>query len=167
MTRMAVQLRSPQGRRAGRLTEVEVPEQAARMPGTHRAFTTASGCRVIVSRVPLKVASGRIEQVWHLSISHKHRYPTWDEIADVRYELVPNEATMAMLLPPREQYANLHGKTFQMWQIDTGREGDGGIDLWRSGTGHAGERDPEAGGGVEGGGASGGADRDGEAGERL
>jgi hypothetical protein len=47
------------------------------------------------------------------------RYPTWDEIADARYQFVPNDLTMAMLLPPREQYVNLHETTFHLHEITT------------------------------------------------
>jgi hypothetical protein len=73
----------------------------------------------------LSVFVGREPQGWHLSISHRTnevkprpaRYPTWDEIADARYQFVPNEVTMAMLLPPREQYVNLHDTTFHLHQI--------------------------------------------------
>lgn len=67
--------------------------------------------------------------VWHLSISHSihfngeqqpGRYPTWDEITDARYRFVPDSVTMAMLLPPRSQYVNLHATTFHLWQIKGG-----------------------------------------------
>jgi hypothetical protein len=54
---------------------------------------------------------------WHMSISHEDRYPTWDEIADARYELIPNHVTMAFLLPPKEEYVNLHKHTFHLWQV--------------------------------------------------
>jgi len=68
---------------------------------------------------------GREPQGWHLSISHRTneirpkpgRYPTWDEIADARYQFVPNEVTMAMVLPPREEYVNVHSTTFHLHQI--------------------------------------------------
>lgn len=53
---------------------------------------------------------------WHLSISHPKRYPTWDEISEARYKLVPNEVTMAMFLPPREQFVNVHKNCFHLFQ---------------------------------------------------
>jgi hypothetical protein len=37
---------------------------------------------------------------WHMSISHKNRYPSWEEIKEARYRFIPDEVTMAMLLPP-------------------------------------------------------------------
>lgn len=74
------------------------------------------------------------EAGWHLSISHRTnelrprpgRYPTWDEITDARYQFCPNEATMAMLLPPREEYVNLHETTFHLWEVP-----GGGADTWK------------------------------------
>jgi hypothetical protein len=54
---------------------------------------------------------------WHLSISTPRRYPTWDEIADARYALVPDDVTMAMLLPPRAEYVNLHATTFHLHEL--------------------------------------------------
>lgn len=63
------------------------------------------------------VITGVSEQGWHMSISHPTRYPTWDEIRDARYALVPDEVTMAMLLPPRSEYVNVHENCFHLWQV--------------------------------------------------
>ena len=54
---------------------------------------------------------------WHLSISHPDRYPTWDEIVEARYELVPDKVTMAMFLPPKNQYVNLHNNCFHLYEV--------------------------------------------------
>lgn len=51
---------------------------------------------------------------WHLSIAHPSRYPTWDEIAQARYDLVPDDVTMVMLLPPRREYVNVHKNCFHL-----------------------------------------------------
>lgn len=55
---------------------------------------------------------------WHLSVSHPHRYPTWDEIASAREALTPDEVTMAMLLPPRAEYVNVHQTCLHLVEID-------------------------------------------------
>lgn len=64
---------------------------------------------------------------FHLSICHKTmqnlpgRYPTWDEIVDARYLFCPTNKTMAMLLPPPDEYVNIHSTTFHLWELrDTG-----------------------------------------------
>jgi len=51
----------------------------------------------------------------HLSISAKGRYPTYDEIADARYDLV-GRCDMAMILPPPEDYMNI-AEVFHLWEI--------------------------------------------------
>lgn len=65
----------------------------------------------------------------HLSISHRTntgppkpgRYPTWDEIADARYKLLPDELTFAMVLPPPSSYVAHHDTTFHLHQTDDPR----------------------------------------------
>jgi hypothetical protein len=54
---------------------------------------------------------------WHLSISHQSRNPTWEEIRNARYELVPDNVTMAMLLPPKAEYVNVHKFCFHLYQL--------------------------------------------------
>ena len=55
---------------------------------------------------------------FHLSISHLGgRYPTWDEIADARYDLMPNDCDCAILLPPTYDYLNIKGNVFHVWEI--------------------------------------------------
>jgi hypothetical protein len=121
--------RTAKGRRAGNLTEVERPDAVAHLPGRHRTYMTASGCSVICAREPALAAPAGIWlppnelELWHLSIAHRHRYPTWDEIADVRYELIPADVTMALLLPPPGEYVNEHEHCFHLWQIDDRRAG--------------------------------------------
>jgi len=50
----------------------------------------------------------------HLSISHPKRYPTWDEIATARYALLPRMRDCVMVLPPDDEYANLHPNCFHV-----------------------------------------------------
>ncbi len=90
--------------------ELFLPERIKKTlePGA-RAFQLGE-CLIFVGRYP---ETGR----WHLSISHPERYPTWDEIKTARYQLVPNNVTMAMLLPPKERYVNIHPNCFHLWEI--------------------------------------------------
>lgn len=100
-------LKNPDRRRV--LREVDLPPAVARVcePGT-RAFTMGP-CHILVSRQ---------RAGWHLSISRPDRLPSWEEARDARYELIPDEALMAMLLPPRSDYVNLHAFCFQMYEVD-------------------------------------------------
>jgi len=66
---------------------------------------------------PLTVLVAQEEGRWHLSISHVRRYPRWDEIADARYDLLPDALEMAMVLPPRANYVNLNPNVFHLWEM--------------------------------------------------
>jgi hypothetical protein len=73
----------------------------------------------------LTVLVGPEPDGFHLSISHRTndtpprpgRYPSWDEIVEARYEFCPPAMTMAMFLPPKEEYVNVHETTFHLWSI--------------------------------------------------
>jgi hypothetical protein len=75
--------------------------------------------------------------LWHLSLSHKRatkggktrpgRYPRWDEVSEARYRFVPDEARMAMILPPKGEYVNEMSTCFHLWEVDAPEAGsDGG-----------------------------------------
>jgi len=53
----------------------------------------------------------------HLSISHPTRYPTWEEIKAARYDLMPHDVMVAMLLPPPADYVNIHPNCFHLWEL--------------------------------------------------
>ena len=72
-------------------------------PGT-RAYTMGE-CRILLSPEPDGL---------HLSISCEDRYPTWDEIAEARYRLMPRDSDVVMHLPPESEYVNVHENTFHL-----------------------------------------------------
>jgi hypothetical protein len=74
-------------------------------------------CNVLVAKEPIKIR-GIEREMWHLSIAHPHRYPTWEEITFSRYRFLPDEAQMAMLLPPKRDYVNIHANCFHLYEID-------------------------------------------------
>jgi hypothetical protein len=71
----------------------------------------------LVCQEPLGVGR-RLE--WHLSISFRNhrgdlsRYPSWDEMAHARYELLPGDLEFVMFLPPVGDYVALHDTTFHL-----------------------------------------------------
>jgi hypothetical protein len=111
----------------GKLRSAAKPEAVQHLEGQHAAFLSDSGCSVIAAYEPAKAAPHGIWlppdelRIFHLSIAHPDRYPTWDEIADARYELIPHDVTMAMLLPSPGEYVNTHEHCFHLWQIDDRR----------------------------------------------
>ena len=54
---------------------------------------------------------------FHMSISKNDRYPTLDEIVEARNYLCPLYMTMAMIIPPKEQYVNVHKNCFHLFEI--------------------------------------------------
>jgi hypothetical protein len=99
------------------LEEIPVPnEVAARLLGginPHVRAYRLGACSVIVTRE---------FGYWHISIAHPGRYPSWDEIAEARYRLIPDNFTMALLLPPRAEYVNMHPNCFQL--VEVARNGE-------------------------------------------
>ncbi|KKK50042.1 hypothetical protein LCGC14_3129000, partial [marine sediment metagenome] len=96
------------------IREREIPEVAQRLEGKfgvqpNSKYYKMGVCNIIVS--PPTDGAG-----WHLSISSTKRYPTWDEIAHARYELLPDEILMMMELPPKGEYINIHENTFHLHQ---------------------------------------------------
>ena len=97
----------------------KVPQELLRMSPDIRAWQ----CQVRDGH--LSVFAGREPAGFHLSISHRTnnqtptpgRYPTWDEIVDARYRFCPLDVTMAQLLPPQDEYVNLHDTTFHLWEV--------------------------------------------------
>ena len=53
----------------------------------------------------------------HLSISHRNRYPTWDEIKQAREKFLPDALTFAILFPPKAEYVNMHPNCFHLYQV--------------------------------------------------
>ena len=74
--------------------------------------------RASVGDGELAVIVGQEPEKWHLSISHTNRLPVWSEIKEARYEFVPDKVTMAMILPPKAEYVNLHPTTMHLYEID-------------------------------------------------
>lgn len=80
-------------------------EQGLMQPGT-KSYKMGK-CKIYISPPYLQMG-------WHMSISTNDRYPTWDEIAKARYELLPKNITVVMILPPPEEYINIHNFCFQL-----------------------------------------------------
>ena len=51
----------------------------------------------------------------HASISHHARYPTWDEILDVRYSFFGDNDEVFQILPPKIDYTNIRPNCFHLW----------------------------------------------------
>jgi hypothetical protein len=88
-----------------------LPNSDMPVPGAREEYTYRLGTCIVI----LTHDGGTYG--WHLSISHKTRYPLWDEIAEARYRCLPADICMAMILPPPDEYMNLHPNCFQLVEI--------------------------------------------------
>lgn len=95
--------------------------------GLDLASIGSEGVRMFVRQVgdgTLRSILAHEEGKWHLSISfvdHKgnpRRYPKWDEISHARYELMPADLYVAMILPPPDEFVAVHATTFHLHEID-------------------------------------------------
>lgn len=65
---------------------------------------------------------------WHMSISHRDnrgqltRYPSWDEIAHARDQLLPPKVGFVMHLPTADDYVALHATTFHLHEYPERKE---------------------------------------------
>lgn len=111
--------------------EFQLPEAVVSMvaPGT-RAFKRGP-IGVLLSQEPRRADAlgammltpaieGLVRErlFYHLSISHPHRWPTWEEILEARETLLPLGLTFAQILPPASEYVNIHPNCFHLWEID-------------------------------------------------
>ena len=74
-------------------------------------------CVVMVERHET-LERGILVPRWHLSISHPRRLPKYHEVKQARYELLPDNVTMAMLFPPSSQFVNIHQNCFHLHEIE-------------------------------------------------
>lgn len=59
-------------------------------------------------------------EMWiHLSVSCRNRYPSWDELLDVRYKFFPNDVEVIQIFPPKGDYISEHKYTFHLWHCPT------------------------------------------------
>lgn len=54
---------------------------------------------------------------WHMSISHKRRDLTYDELKRARYKFLPSDIPVAMVFPPPKLFVNVHEHAFHFWEV--------------------------------------------------
>jgi hypothetical protein len=100
------------------IIEQAIPPQVALLNPLARGLKIyrMGECSIIKAREP---AGADEEWLWHMSISHLERHPTWDEIKTARYRLLPVDRCFGMLLPPPELYINVpeQDHVFHLWEI--------------------------------------------------
>ena len=91
---------------------IEVNSSIACEPGTKK-YTR--GSLIIMVSPPYK------DQGWHMSISNRSRLPSWIDVRDAWYGLVPgaNEMEGHLVLPRKAEYINLHNFCLHVYQSTT------------------------------------------------
>jgi len=64
----------------------------------------------------LNVLCAREFRQWHISVSCKDRYPTWDELRDVCWALKPLSRFNLPIPLPEEPYTNLHNFCLHVYE---------------------------------------------------
>jgi len=118
----------PQGTRP--ITRQRSPWEQQALPPVAAAALQAQGMQDITLHVR-RVGDGVLRALrshdpglgLHLSVSfapagagRRTRYPTWDELAHARYELLPHDLDFVMHLPPPSEYVAVHDTTFHLHQ---------------------------------------------------
>ena len=81
----------------------ELPDEPAPGIFKHKGFT-----------VVVTIDEGR----WHISMTHeRNRLPKWHEIKVIRYACSPDDAYMAMILPPMDEYVNVHAFCMHLHEV--------------------------------------------------
>ncbi len=58
-----------------------------------------------------------LDGLMHLSLSSKDRLPTYEEMKKARYDLMPNNMRVAQILPPVEEFVNIHENCLHLWEL--------------------------------------------------
>lgn len=56
---------------------------------------------------------------WHISVTCEQRYPTWDELRDIGWALVPGKKLYIEVPTQQEPYLNAHPFCLHMWSLVT------------------------------------------------
>lgn len=52
----------------------------------------------------------------HMSVSHRARIPTWEELGIARDALLPPELHFVLLHPPRRYWINFNSRVLHLWE---------------------------------------------------
>lgn len=100
---------------------VEITDDKSKIIINHLASLGAKNVKVYNmdtgSKVIYNVEGGKE----HVSISNTRRLPTWEEVKYVRYKLMKANVTVAQILPPKDDYVNVHENCFHLWEISDRR----------------------------------------------
>lgn len=77
-----------------------------------KAFKTKDGLAIIASTDN----TPKWGDLLHVSISRLDKYPSWDEIVQVKLQFFGDRKDAMMLIPKRTDYVNVHENCFHLWE---------------------------------------------------
>lgn len=86
--------------------------EAARNTRQSEAYIDLSGLRVILSIE--KLPDGREYQ--HVSVSREDRYPSWEELLEIKSEFMGDDVEAYQVFPRVGEYINVHPNCFHLWR---------------------------------------------------
>lgn len=93
------------------LVSIPIPPVIANTPGKAHGMWQCGNLRV--SRAQ-EFADDQAR--WHMAISHRARYPTWDEIKEAARQVLPTDVFYVMCFPPDKLWLNVHRNCFHLWE---------------------------------------------------
>jgi hypothetical protein len=101
----------------GAWKELPVPDEVVRLlpkGGVEppREFVHPEGLIALRTRDEIEPDDWR----WHISLRHKERVPTWDELARAGHELRPG-VCFCIGVPPRSWWMNLHENVLHLYEL--------------------------------------------------
>lgn len=77
-----------------------------------KAYENKDGLSVIVSTDN----TPKWGKLLHVSISRQDRYPSWNEIIEIKLKFFGDRKDSMMVIPKREDYVNVHENCFHVWE---------------------------------------------------
>ncbi len=69
----------------------------------------------MVGREPV-ARDGHDDLRWHISVQHKGRVPTWEEMVRAAHDLRPG-IVFVIGVPPRSMWMNVHPNVLHLWEL--------------------------------------------------
>lgn len=109
----------PGGKAVGDVVDAMITAGGGVVQGWYTASVGDGNLRACVSREP---AGKNGKMLWHISVSHRERMPTWDEMKMAAYRLVPADVPLILIFPrrstPKGKYTNVFEYCLHLYEAD-------------------------------------------------
>lgn len=95
------------------IDKIDLPES-----GETYVYKGEAGLRVLIS---LETEENRDRRWLHVSCSRRGILPSWEDLRFVKNLFIGRDKEALQILPPEEEYVNLHQNTLHLWHCLDGR----------------------------------------------